>query len=33
MGTAILALGHYVPERRVTNAEIEARLGVEPGWG
>jgi 3-oxoacyl-[acyl-carrier-protein] synthase III len=33
MGTALLALGHYVPERRVTNAEIEARLGKEPGWG
>lgn len=34
MGTssALLALGHYAPERRVTNAEIEARLGVEPGW-
>ncbi|MGE3228476.1 MAG: beta-ketoacyl-ACP synthase III [Hyphomicrobium sp.] len=32
MGSALLALGHYAPERRVTNAEIEARLGVEPGW-
>lgn len=31
-GTRILGLGHAVPERRVTNAEIEARLGVEPGW-
>jgi 3-oxoacyl-[acyl-carrier-protein] synthase-3 len=30
--SALLALGHYAPERRVTNAEIEARLGVEPGW-
>ncbi|MCC7251380.1 beta-ketoacyl-ACP synthase III [Hyphomicrobium sp.] len=32
MGSALLALGHYAPERRVTNAEIEARLGVETGW-
>lgn len=32
VGSALLALGHYAPERRVTNAEIEARLGVEPGW-
>ena len=30
--SALLALGHYAPARRVTNAEIEARLGVEPGW-
>jgi 3-oxoacyl-[acyl-carrier-protein] synthase-3 len=28
----IAGLGHYVPERRVENAEIEARLGVESGW-
>jgi 3-oxoacyl-[acyl-carrier-protein] synthase-3 len=32
MGTALHSLGHYAPERRVTNAEIEARLGVETGW-
>ena len=32
MGTALHSLGHYAPERRVTNAEIEARLGVESGW-
>ncbi len=32
MGSALIALGHYAPERRVTNAEIEARLGVEAGW-
>lgn len=31
-GSALIALGHYAPERRVTNAEIEARLGVEIGW-
>jgi 3-oxoacyl-[acyl-carrier-protein] synthase-3 len=28
----IVGLGHYVPERRVENAEIEARLGLESGW-
>jgi 3-oxoacyl-[acyl-carrier-protein] synthase-3 len=28
----IAGLGHYVPQRRVENAEIEARLGLEPGW-
>jgi 3-oxoacyl-[acyl-carrier-protein] synthase-3 len=28
----ILAFGHYAPERRVENAEIEARLGLAPGW-
>jgi 3-oxoacyl-[acyl-carrier-protein] synthase-3 len=28
----IAGLGHYVPERRVENAEIEARLGLESGW-
>lgn len=32
MGSTILSLGHYAPERRVTNAEIEARLGLETGW-
>jgi len=32
MGSALLALGHYAPERRVTNEEMEARLGLEPGW-
>lgn len=32
MGSALLSLGHYAPERRVTNAEIEARLGVTSGW-
>ena len=32
MGSTILALGHYAPERRVTNAEIETRLGLEAGW-
>jgi 3-oxoacyl-[acyl-carrier-protein] synthase-3 len=28
----IAGFGHYVPERRVENAEIEARLGLESGW-
>lgn len=32
MGSTILALGHYAPQRRVTNAEIEARLGLDAGW-
>ncbi len=32
MASNILALGHYAPERRVTNAEIESRLGLEAGW-
>lgn len=31
-GVAIAGLGHYAPERRVPNSEIEARLGVEAGW-
>jgi 3-oxoacyl-[acyl-carrier-protein] synthase-3 len=32
MGSALLALGHYAPARRVTNAEMETRLGLEAGW-
>lgn len=28
----ITALGMYVPERTVTNAEFEGRLGIEAGW-
>lgn len=32
LGSTILALGHYAPQRRVTNAEIEERLALEPGW-
>lgn len=31
-GVAIAGFGHAVPERRVANAEIEGRLGLEPGW-
>lgn len=32
MGATILALGHYAPHRRVLNAELEARLKLDPGW-
>jgi len=28
----IAGLGHYAPERRVENIEIERQLGLEPGW-
>ena len=28
----IVGLGHYAPEKLVTSAEIEKRLGLEPGW-
>jgi 3-oxoacyl-[acyl-carrier-protein] synthase-3 len=28
----IAAVGHALPERRVASAEIEERLGLEPGW-
>ena len=28
----VAGFGHYVPERRVDNAELEARLGLESGW-
>lgn len=28
----LAGFGHYVPNRRVANAEIETRLGLEPGW-
>lgn len=31
-GTRISGMGHYVPDRLVTNHEIEARLGLEDGW-
>jgi len=31
-GVAIAGLGHYVPQRIVPNSEIEARLGLAPGW-
>src|SRR3984885_2122323 len=28
----IAGFGHYVPERRVENAEIEVKFGLESGW-
>src|SRR5579883_639527 len=28
----IAGLGYYLPERRVTNAELEARLHIPPNW-
>ncbi len=28
----LVGFGHAVPERRVANAEIETKLGLEPGW-
>lgn len=31
-GVTIAGVGHYVPSRRVPNAVIEARLGLENGW-
>jgi 3-oxoacyl-[acyl-carrier-protein] synthase-3 len=31
-GSTIVGFGHYAPERRVLNGEIEQRLGLEPGW-
>jgi len=32
MPSTILGLGHYAPDRRVPNAELEARLKLDPGW-
>jgi 3-oxoacyl-[acyl-carrier-protein] synthase-3 len=32
MGVSMIGHGHYAPERIVLNAEIETRLGLEPGW-
>lgn len=32
MGSTILSTGHYAPARRVGNAEIETRLGLDEGW-
>jgi 3-oxoacyl-[acyl-carrier-protein] synthase-3 len=30
--TSILGIGRYLPRRVVTSAELEAKLGLEPGW-
>lgn len=32
ISSRIAGFGHYVPERRVENLEIETRLGLDPGW-
>ena len=32
MGTRITGRGHHAPQRLVRNDEIEARLGLAPGW-
>ncbi len=32
LASRIAGLGRHAPERRVDNAELEARLGLEPGW-
>ncbi|MBC2886340.1 beta-ketoacyl-ACP synthase III [Ochrobactrum sp. CM-21-5] len=32
ISSQMTGFGHYVPERRVTNHELEARLDLEPGW-
>ncbi|MEQ8824589.1 MAG: beta-ketoacyl-ACP synthase III [Filomicrobium sp.] len=31
-GVRFAGFGHYAPQRVVVNAEIEQRLGLEPGW-
>ena len=31
-GVGIRSVGAYVPERTVTNAQLEAEFGFEPGW-
>jgi 3-oxoacyl-[acyl-carrier-protein] synthase-3 len=32
VSSRIIGLGRHAPQRQVGNAEIEARLGLEPGW-
>lgn len=32
MGAQLVGLGHYAPERIVSNAEIETSFGLEAGW-
>lgn len=32
IASRIIGFGHYAPARRIANAEIEARLKLEPGW-
>ncbi len=31
-GSTFLARGHYVPKTRISNCELEQRLGLETGW-
>jgi 3-oxoacyl-[acyl-carrier-protein] synthase III len=32
VASRMAGLGHYVPERRVDNLELELQLGLDPGW-
>lgn len=32
LGVQVLATGSYVPDRVVTNADLEAQYGIDPGW-
>ncbi len=32
MGVGVTSIGAYIPDRIVTNAELENRYGFEPGW-
>lgn len=32
ISSRMAGFGHYVPERRVENSELEMRLGLDPGW-
>src|SRR5690606_38055280 len=32
ISSRMAGFGHYVPDRRVKNAELELQLGLEPGW-
>lgn len=32
VASRIVGFGHFAPENRVENAQIETRLGLEPGW-
>lgn len=32
LGVQVVATGSYVPDRVVTNADLEERFGIDPGW-
>lgn len=32
VASRMAGFGHYVPERRIDNLELEAQLGLDPGW-